>query len=653
MPTGDGPRDPRSARTRRDAPNDGDERRKAGDERSTAVADRATVGVGTESATGSLAPGDVLAGRYEVISELGRGAEGVVLEARDLRAGAVIALKLIPEAEVTGARLARLRRELALARRITHPSVVRTYDLVDVAGWVGLTMELVRGKTLRVHLNDTPVADRSVAWLAQLAEHLAEALAAAHTAGVVHRDLKPSNVLLGMPDGPQRGDRSRAKITDFGIARVSAEAPASARFADSGSADAAAFATAVGSIVGTPRYMAPEQLDGSPDVGPAADVYALGLLLFEAATDERPLDGADLASLREARRGRAPKLGERRPDLPIAFAAIVDRCLEPAVADRFVDGAAVLDALRKVAAHPEIPTTPDTTEPRPIRRSRRLLGGLGVALVIGAGSVAAWSVTRERVRSDASSSARVDPNVIQFDKRGFAVGEKRSLHEISTRSLTFVKPSPLVLTTTDEVQRSVTVMSADRYTLLKVRIEYQVATHTEDRGGVVTRKELPIQGKAYIVEVRDGRPVVSDTRYEPVLTEEADLVLRAAGPLGTPSREITTLPDVPVRVGDRADSLAELFSAALLQKGEIEMDQVEVTLGAIDRSSTPTARFDVKLVGRSKSADPHVELDIGGELEVMETGRIRLVDLSGKMALSGEELEATGTYSMRVVRDAG
>lgn len=640
MPTGDGQRDPRTASTRRAAPSDGDARREAGDE-------LATAGVGPAPATGSLAPGDVLAGRYEVISELGRGAEGVVLEARDLRAGAVIALKLIPEADVTGARLARLRRELALARRITPPSVVRTYDLVDVAGWVGLTIELVRGKTLRAHMNETPVAGRAPTWLATLAEHLAEALAAAHAAGVVHRDLKPSNVLLD--------ERGRAKITDFGIARVTEDAPESARFAGSGGADAAAFATVVGSIVGTPRYMAPEQLAGSPDIGPETDVYALGLVLFEAATDERPLDGADLASLREARRGRAPALGARRPDLPARFAAIIDRCLEPAAADRFADGAAVLEALRKVGAPAEHPTPGAAAEPGPGSRSRTaLLAGLGVAIVIGVGSVASWYASRSgaHVPSGASATTTADPNVIQFDKRGFAVGERRSLHEVSTRSLTFVKPSPLVLTTTDEVRRTVAVMSADRYTLLKVRIEYQVATHTEDRGGDVKRTELPIQGKAYIVEVKDGRPVVSDARYEPVLTEEADLVLKAAGPLGTPSREITTLPDVPVRVAERVDSLAELFSAALLQKGEIEMDKVEVTLGAIDRSSTPTGRFDVKLVGRSKSADPHVELDIGGELEVMETGRIRLVDLSGKMLLSGEELEATGTYSMRVERSA-
>ena len=165
------------------------------------------------AATPAAAPeaGTILGQRYQVTSVLGQGAEGVVVAARDLRADALVALKLSPDSQLDGQRVARLRRELALARRITHPGVVRTYDLVELPGFWALSMELVEGEPLSALLGrEAPLA---FVRLRALALDISSALAAAHAVGVTHRDLKPSNALVRAADG-------RTVITDFGIARA-------------------------------------------------------------------------------------------------------------------------------------------------------------------------------------------------------------------------------------------------------------------------------------------------------------------------------------------------------------------------------------------------------------------------------------------------
>jgi eukaryotic-like serine/threonine-protein kinase len=225
-----------------------------------------------------LGVGEVLGGRYRILEELGRGGEGVVYGAHDLRADQVVALKLLRHDE---GRLEGYRRELQMARRVTHENAVRIHDIVDLPDRFGLSMEFVRGETLEKRLGRAgPMGYEK---LLGLARDLASALAAAHAAGVTHRDLKPSNVIL-------RSRSERAVVTDFGIARlhdVDDAAPVS-RAAEASRAGG----TTLGTLVGTPLYMAPEQLAGERDIGPAADVYAFGLLMREAATGKTLHEGA-------------------------------------------------------------------------------------------------------------------------------------------------------------------------------------------------------------------------------------------------------------------------------------------------------------------------------------------------------------------------
>ena len=327
---------------------DGERRDKPGDESAEELAVARTIpsdakmaetlhASSPNAASQADADRELLGGRYEVLGLLGRGAEGVVYRARDVKADAVVALKLLPHSDGSDERLQRFRRELQLARKVTHPNVVRIHDLVELPGQFGLSMELVEGESL-----DRRIARGRAtrAELVSLALDLARALAAAHSANVLHRDLKPGNVLLRRRDGS-------AVVSDFGVSRAleDRDAPLSAA-----GDERAVRLTSTGAIIGTPLYMAPEQLDGRSDVGPAADVFAFGLVLFEAATGRRLHDAPTLGELRRLRReSSAPPLRRERPDLPRALCTAVDRALSAEPGRRFASGVELLAALERLA----------------------------------------------------------------------------------------------------------------------------------------------------------------------------------------------------------------------------------------------------------------------------------------------------------------
>ncbi|HEY8041422.1 MAG TPA: protein kinase [Polyangiaceae bacterium] len=282
--------------------------------------------------------GEVLGNRYEILGELGRGGEGVVYRARDLKADAIVALKLLQHDEGSKARLQRFRRELQMARKVTHPNVVRIHDLIELPGRFGLSMELVEGESLDARIARGPLGRDE---LVTLAVDLARALAAAHEAGVTHRDLKPANVLLRARDG-------HAVVTDFGVSRAHGAKETVVPL----TRDLTPLQlTREGVLIGTPQYMAPEQLDMSANVGPAADVYAFGLLMVEAATG-KPLHAAEtFDELRRNRMNEAPPpLREMRPDLPRRLCDVVDRSLAREPGGRYPGGVELLAALQPVAS---------------------------------------------------------------------------------------------------------------------------------------------------------------------------------------------------------------------------------------------------------------------------------------------------------------
>jgi hypothetical protein len=320
------------------------------------------------------AVGDLLGGRYQLLDELGHGTSGVVFRARDWVADEMVAIKvLVGKQGRGGVDLRRVRRELRVARKVSHPGVVRIHDLIDLGNnRMALSMELVDGETLYQRLRrEPPLTPPEVA---ALASDLSRALAAAHRAGVVHRDLKPANIILRA--------NGRAVITDFGISRL-AEMADFERLPTSPAADV--NLTSEGELLGTPLYMAPEQLEGQSNVGPSADVYALGLILYEAATGKPPHLARGIVELLSMRkREKTTSLAIAAPSLDRTLAALVDRCLAAEPERRFPSGAEVRAEIEPLFSRGERPVTP------PRRRVALFAAVLVATIVLAAGATWLW-----------------------------------------------------------------------------------------------------------------------------------------------------------------------------------------------------------------------------------------------------------------------
>jgi predicted Ser/Thr protein kinase len=261
-------------------------------------------------------------GPYQVRHEIGRGGMGVVYAAEDVRLGRVVALKMLPPAYSRDAvARERLSREARAAAALSHPSIATVYALEEIDGDLFIASELVDGRTLRAGLASGPL---DKARLLDTALQIAEALDAAHRHGIVHRDLKPENVLCT--------SEGRIKVVDFGIARSVTPI-----------AGAAAGLTLTGTRLGTPGYMAPEQLRGQP-IDARADIFAFGVMVYELATGSHPFGGSDPAALIERLVSDDPPLS--RPLDPPALDAIVRKCLRGDPAARYASGTELLAALR-------------------------------------------------------------------------------------------------------------------------------------------------------------------------------------------------------------------------------------------------------------------------------------------------------------------
>jgi tetratricopeptide (TPR) repeat protein len=316
-------------------------------------------------------PGTLLAGRYRVVRFIAAGGMGDVYEVEDVTLGGEVALKTIrPEIAGRERALDRFRREILLARKVTHPNVCRIFDLghhpADEPGGEGttfLTMELLRGETLAERLRER--GRMSAEEALPLVEQMAAALEAAHQAGVVHRDFKSANVMLVAPRSSEAG--TRVVVTDFGLARRQD--------------DGDVTLTKSGHLVGTPAYMAPEQAEGR-EVTPVADVYALGVVLYEMVTGRLPFVGDSPLSTVLKRFREAPTAPrDHVPGLPGHWERVILRCLEREPADRFASAADVVEALAA-----------DRLPPARGGRRRRLWVVAGLAAAVASALGVAWLV---------------------------------------------------------------------------------------------------------------------------------------------------------------------------------------------------------------------------------------------------------------------
>ncbi len=283
----------------------------------------------TAGRNGLLAVGSRFAGRYDIQEVLGSGGMGVVYRAYDMEVGEAVAIKALrPElGGLDPTLLERFKQELRLARRITHRNVVRTYDLGDVDGVYYITMELVRGATVAALIREA--GRLAVPATLTIGKQVCRALEVAHEEGIVHRDIKPQNLLVD-PTG-------FLKVMDFGIARL-AERPVGSGHA----------LTAAGVVVGTPQYMAPEQLFGEPVDG-RADIYATGAVLFECVTGRPVFEAPSLVALLARHLNDAPPDPRAvNADVPESLGRAILRALARKPDERWPDARELLHALEQV-----------------------------------------------------------------------------------------------------------------------------------------------------------------------------------------------------------------------------------------------------------------------------------------------------------------
>lgn len=271
-------------------------------------------------------------GRYDIVEELGGGSMGVVYKALDPQINRLVALKVMRPDRVTNPDFRkRFLKEAQAVGRLSHPNVVTVYDMGEDHGQVFIAMEFVEGKPLDRIIRDKSFTLRE---MLDIGIQAAKALDYAHSRGVVHRDIKPSNILV-QSDGV-------IKITDFGIAHI--ENPEATQL------------TQTGDVLGTPAYMAPEQVLGQPVDG-RSDLYSLGVILYEMAAGKRPFKGENIATIFQSIIHENPESPVKtNPSLHGELSQIIMKCLAKSPDLRFATGRTLADALEKCQESSEAAT---------------------------------------------------------------------------------------------------------------------------------------------------------------------------------------------------------------------------------------------------------------------------------------------------------
>ncbi len=360
---------------------------------------------------------------YEVLEEIASGGMGVVYKARHLELNRLEAVKMILAGAHAGCdRLARFRAEAEAVARLQHPNVVQVYQVGEHGGQPYFTMEYLAGGSLAGLLAKGPLPARDAA---SLVEVLARAMQHAHERGIVHRDLKPANVLLAplaaelgsaldanAPSGARRLNEMVPKIADFGLVKVL-------------HGDGPSGSTCTGAIMGTPCYLAPEQAEGrSKEVGPAADTYALGAILYECLTGQPPFRGEHVLDTLEQVRHRDPiPPRQLRPGVHRDLETICLQCLRKEPGRRYASALDLADDLRRYQSGEPVRARPVPWWERAAKWAIRQPAQAALLLVSALALVAVlstWAVFTAKLADEKRSAQREAQNARDKEKEALA-----------------------------------------------------------------------------------------------------------------------------------------------------------------------------------------------------------------------------------------
>jgi len=497
---------------------------------------------------------NVVASRYRVERELGRGGMSVVFLADDPRHGRRVAIKVLRPDLASAIGFDRFLREIAVASRLQHPNILPLYDSGSGDGLLFYVMPFVEGESLRGRLrreHQLPIADAL-----RLAHEVADALAYAHGLGVVHRDIKPDNILLS---------GGHAAVADFGIARALTQAASEERL------------TETGITLGTPSYMSPEQASGDAAVDGRADIYSLGCVLYEMLGGEPPFTGSTAqAVLARHMLDTVPPLRTVRATVPAALEQVVNRALAKVPADRFTGAHQFADALTRVATGDESagPATP-TRGPR-ARRFLRTWIGLGIVGIIAAGTLWTWRATRPALQ-------RHDwVLVADFDGGASEQRLAEAVRELVTAEL---DQSRYVRTVSrSQVNAAMRLADMPETTRVDVTRARQLAVRTSIRA-VVAGTVTPLGDSSYsialhLVSAENGRGLVSvagAATAAHLIPDVQDVARRLRAALGENRRELAaTLPLNQVVTPSYPAYRAYIDALAMQQRGELDSSNLSL-----------------------------------------------------------------------------
>ncbi|HWZ96500.1 MAG TPA: protein kinase [Candidatus Dormibacteraeota bacterium] len=587
------------------------------------------------STDSSFFPRQILANRFEVIRFIAQGGMGEVYEALDTELNERVALKTVrfelSEKEQT---LERFKREIQLARRVTHPNVCRTFDVfrhlenkVDGTPRETLivSMELLRGETLDQRIRRQGML--SIEESLPLIEQMAAGLNSAHEAGVVHRDFKSSNVIL--IEQPSSPGGTRAVVTDFGLARSAIAGGESL----TGTLD----------MLGTPAYMAPEQLDGG-EITPATDVYALGIVIYQMLTGKLPFTGESALSA-ALKRLTAPPPSPREivPGLPREWEGVVLRCMERKPGNRFVNAEEVAKALRgESVAQPSRPLAES-----PVVR-KLAAAALILIILISAGYFALKknsAVTPQDGASAAATTARTSVAVLGFQnlsgkKNSDTTGDilTESLwSQLDTDELRFISPAHV-----DDMKKNLGISddAAPNKEMLAKIGQYLgcdvlvLGSYRKDS----SIRPAKIDWNAHLVRVKDGESLgsVQRTGTESNINE----MTAAAGRLFREKLGVRLSPAEEARIDSSLSS---------------NVDALQFFSEAREKLRTFDLLGATRLLEKAVAADPsfvqaHGVLaeawsDLGFEAKAEEEAK-KAMDLAGKLSPEGKGLVTGRFYEM-------